>query len=76
LNWVLDSSDSSSDEMHIMDSIFCSKLDSDNSKDIETDIEEHVTVEKFVDTIDAYGDKDFKTHMRLRPDTVDFLICK
>jgi len=62
--------------MHIMDSIFCSKLDSDNSKDIETDIEEHVTVEKFVDTIDAYGDKDFKTHMRLRRDTVDFLICK
>jgi len=68
----MDGSDSGSDEMNLADSSFGSMLDSDNSEDFETDTEEHVTVENFVDTIDAYGDKDFKTYMRLRRNTVDF----
>jgi len=32
-------------------------LDSNNFEDIETNIEEHVTAENFVDTIDDYRDE-------------------
>lgn len=61
------------DVQEAMDVIFSS---SSSSTDTESECEEHPKCSNFEATLDSMSEMDFKLHMRLKRETVDYLICK
>ncbi|XP_067626833.1 putative nuclease HARBI1 isoform X2 [Eurosta solidaginis] len=57
----------------ILDAVFTG---SSSSEDSDTENEDHVKCENFEATLDAMNQKDFKMHMRLKRETVEYLIMR
>ncbi|XP_067633157.1 putative nuclease HARBI1 isoform X1 [Eurosta solidaginis] len=57
----------------ILDAVFAS---SSSSEDSDTENEDHVKCENFEATLDAMNQKDFKMHMRLKRETVEYVIMR